>query len=223
MKNLPPTVPTRIKASIYEGQMLEFNIPVEDDDQLIFTLQDTFTGAQVTRAGMFHWFAVSNSLLPSNHEIFSLSVSDRCHSPVQFQIHVQVLNCPCLNGGLCQNYSNDQKSNEMHSLSYSCLCKTGFTGENCSVQINKCDPNPCHHGRCLHDGGLIIDSYSCDCFQGYSGIHCNETLQHPTMNTIPFKNNVTQNHDGCSIPCQNGGVCLRQNRCRCPAGFTGMC
>ena len=215
MKNLAPLVSTRIATSIYKGQMLEFHIPVEDDDQRTFKLEDTFTDAQVTKTGVFRWLAVSNSLLPSNHEIFSLSVSDRCHSPVPFQIHVQVLNCPCLNGGLCQN-----NSNETHTPgSYYCLCKTGFTGKNCSVQTNKCDPNPCHHGRCLND--LILGSYYCDCFQGDSGTHCNETIKNSTFLKTVQVMNSTQNDNECSIPCQNGGVCLRQNRCRCPVGFTG--
>jgi len=78
MKNVAPLVSTRITTSIYKGQMLEFHIPVEDDDQLTFKLEDTFTDAQVTKTGVFRWLAVSNSLLPSNHEIFSLSVSDDC-------------------------------------------------------------------------------------------------------------------------------------------------
>ena len=43
---------------------------------------------------------------------------------------------------------------------YSCTCVAGYTSDDCSVNINDCDPNPCENGGSCTDG---IDGYSCTC------------------------------------------------------------
>lgn len=232
MKNLAgPKVASRLKATVYIGQMLEFVIPIEtDEDKLTFAIEDNPTDAKVTQDRVFHWLAVDTTFNSSlmkwpfkKKEIFSLSVSDRCHPPVKFQLHVEILDCPCLNGGSCHNNSSNYALNEIDVKPsyYACQCKTGFTGKNCNVQINKCDPNPCVNGDCVNNLIDSSSSYSCQCFHGYTGYYCNETVQLTTTPQVfQIKDWITKDDD-CSIPCQNGGVCLKRNRCRCPTGFTG--
>ena len=36
---------------------------------------------------------------------------------------------------------------------YDCSCEDGWTGRNCSVNIDECDPNPCNN-----DGTCIVSS-----------------------------------------------------------------
>src|SRR5690606_23902278 len=58
---------------------------------------------------------------------------------------------PCKNGAECQDNGNG---------AYVCVCKMGFTGQNCETQIDMCASNPCHNGGlCLSYAG----GYSCIC------------------------------------------------------------
>ena len=43
---------------------------------------------------------------------------------------------------------------------YKCHCTTGYTGKNCSVNIDECIGNLCQNGGQCIDG---INSYECDC------------------------------------------------------------
>lgn len=51
--------------------------------------------------------------------------------------------------------------------SYSCDCGgTGFSGEDCSVNIDECAPQPCRHGgTCVDD----VNDYHCNCYAAYTG------------------------------------------------------
>ena len=55
---------------------------------------------------------------------------------------------------------------------YSCRCLAGWTGQNCSVDIDECGVAArggvpvCHHGAtCVNTPG----SFSCNCIPGYTG------------------------------------------------------
>ena len=56
---------------------------------------------------------------------------------------------------------------------YNCLCQRGWTGKNCSTDIDECamtGQSPCHHGgTCVNKPGTFV----CQCIPGYTGnCHC---------------------------------------------------
>ena len=50
---------------------------------------------------------------------------------------------------------------------YTCNCVAGFTGHDCEVNIDECEPEPCLNGGRCDDG---INEYACDCVDtGFEG------------------------------------------------------
>ncbi|XP_066294600.1 fibropellin-1-like [Branchiostoma lanceolatum] len=101
---------------------------------------------------------------------------------------------PCMNGATCQN----------EGYGYNCSCVTGYTGNNCEVNIDECASSPCvNGGRCI-DG---VNSYTCQCPAGTTGDNCQIDI------------------DECvSNPCSNGGTCVDKlygYSCVCPKGVAG--
>lgn len=79
----------------------------------------------------------------------------------------------------------------------------GFTGAHCEIDINECDPDPCHYGTCKDN----IAAFTCLCQPGYTGHRCDINI------------NECQ-----SQPCKNGGTCQDRNNaynCLCLKGTTG--
>src|SRR5690349_12530735 len=66
---------------------------------------------------------------------------------------------PCKNGATCSQTQN----------AYSCTCAAGYTGTNCTVNIDDCWNSPCRNGGTCQDG---IATYSCVCAVGYTGTNC---------------------------------------------------
>ena len=85
-----------------------------------------------------------------------------------------------------------------------CICDEGFTGENCTINIDDCVSNPCGNKTCFD----IINGYICACAQGFTGTDCEVDI------------------DEClSDPCQNDAECSDASgryRCTCEAGYTGI-
>ncbi|XP_060553133.1 fibropellin-1-like [Ruditapes philippinarum] len=99
---------------------------------------------------------------------------------------------PCNNGGVCEATSNG----------YNCTCLPGWTGTNCTTNIDECSSNPCRYGEC-HDE---VNNYRCTCYPGFTGLNCGTDI------------------DECSSsPCANG-VCvdgINNFTCNCDPGYTG--
>lgn len=66
---------------------------------------------------------------------------------------------PCKNDGYCKNLPGNR---------YECICKTGFEGERCHLNM-ACLSLPCaNNGRCTLDAV----GYQCSCVDGWSGENC---------------------------------------------------
>lgn len=82
----------------------------------------------------------------------------------------ECLQNPCSNSVTCQNVPG----------SYTCVCNSGWTGQDCDIDINECLRNPCKNlSPCTNSPG----SYSCACSPQWSGQNCdidvNECLYSP--------------------------------------------
>uniref|UniRef100_A0A8C6TAT4 Protein crumbs homolog 2 n=1 Tax=Neogobius melanostomus TaxID=47308 RepID=A0A8C6TAT4_9GOBI len=117
---------------------------------------------------------------------------------------------PCENGAECFQRSDVLNYGTLPELSavtftyaeavgFICRCRPGFTGENCSVNVDECESSPCLNGGSCED---LINSYQCVCPEGFTGVHCEVDV------------------DECdSGPCQNGATCedgVNSYRCHCP-------
>lgn len=109
---------------------------------------------------------------------------------------------PCTNGGLCIRQSD----------SYKCNCPEGFTGINCTINIDDCENNLCKNNATCVDGAL---SYRCECVGGYSGKFCEVS---------PISNDLYSNISPCQPYTCEHGVCHEQANdilCECSEGYTG--
>ena len=68
----------------------------------------------------------------------------------------QLMPNACQNGGTCHNTHG----------SYNCVCVNGWTGEDCSENIDDCASAACFHGATCHDR---VASFYCECPHGRTG------------------------------------------------------
>ncbi|KFM77888.1 Agrin, partial [Stegodyphus mimosarum] len=81
---------------------------------------------------------------------------------------------PCKNGGTCLS---------SEKLKFKCICKDGFSGENCEFDLNPCISNPCGDGStCVV---LPEGNYACKCLPGRSGKQCNKPKKEAKDLLIP--------------------------------------
>ncbi|XP_053395980.1 fibropellin-1-like [Mercenaria mercenaria] len=141
----------------------------------------------------------------------------------------------CEHGGKCLA---DFRSNPPKT---SCLCMSGFTGNECKTDIDDCSPNPCQNGATCVDQ---VNNYTCTCNLGYTGRDCDidigDCVPNPCKNgasCVDEGNNYTctcyPGHTGrnCEIvldPCSSNpclrGTCFHhapKYHCLCPTGYTG--
>ncbi|XP_068079104.1 protein crumbs homolog 2b isoform X1 [Danio rerio] len=121
---------------------------------------------------------------------------------------------PCENEGQCFQRSDsslyrvlpelDTDFSFQSAAGYLCQCVSGFTGENCSVNVNECESAPCENGGSCED---LVNAFQCSCPPGFAGAVCETEL------------------DECeSDPCQNGGRCedsINAYTCHCPPAEPG--
>ncbi|XP_022653672.1 delta-like protein B isoform X3 [Varroa destructor] len=101
---------------------------------------------------------------------------------------------PCSNGATCQS----------HGDGFKCFCRKGFTGANCTVQVDHCVLKPCANGGTCFSRQ---NDFECACPSGFSGKDC-------SLNVDECKPN----------PCKNGGQCtdlIDGYKCTCKPSFTG--
>ena len=100
------------------------------------------------------------------------------------------------------NCGHGNCSNELNA--YVCVCDTGYTGVDCSEEIDDCLSNPCLNGQCID----AFDAYSCACTDGYTDDQCTTEIDECSSNPS----------------CGYGGYCIdlmNAYECYCPDGYIG--
>ncbi|CAD5219599.1 unnamed protein product [Bursaphelenchus xylophilus] len=114
---------------------------------------------------------------------------------------------PCKNNGKCLPVNG--------GANYSCLCQTGFTGENCTINADDCHSHQCQNGGLCVDG---LGKYECNCPIGYSGQHCE--LMTSMANLL-----YNDNPPSCSPHTCLHGQCVANEEdeleCKCEHGYSG--
>ncbi|KAI8506502.1 hypothetical protein Bbelb_159290, partial [Branchiostoma belcheri] len=87
---------------------------------------------------------------------------------------------------------------------YSCMCKTGFTGQNCEINIDDCEDNVCQNNATCLDG---VGNYTCLCPKGFVGDFCGvesvcKNLTDPVNGFATC--NSTDDEIHCTISCKPG-------------------
>ncbi len=119
----------------------------------------------------------------------------------------------CISSFTCCNFANVEGNciencpqNSNSTEDFVCECLPGYTGGDCSEEIDECSPNPCqNNGNCTD----FLNGYNCACDADYTGTNCDANII-----------------DDCDPnPCQNGGDCvdmLSGYNCTCSGGYTGL-
>ncbi|KAJ8929510.1 hypothetical protein NQ314_017803, partial [Rhamnusium bicolor] len=93
----------------------------------------------------------------------------RCHCKNSFiGRRCNILPCdykPCHGHTICININEENATKE----SYRCICPEGYTGKECTEEINFCENSPCLNGGSCSSNQ---SSYSCSCSSLYHGHDC---------------------------------------------------
>ncbi|KAF2974030.1 hypothetical protein EK904_011600 [Melospiza melodia maxima] len=141
-----------------------------------------------------------------------------------------------MNGGTCTN----------HNGGYACVCVNGWSGDDCSKNIDDCFTASCANGSTCIDR---VASFSCICPEGKAGLLChlddacvsNPCQKGALCDTNPVNGNYictcpqghkgadcTEDVDECAMansnPCEHAGKCVNTEgsfHCECLKGYTG--
>ena len=136
--NHPPNATSITNYYTVYGERLELPIEVSDPEGMpiaISLLEGSPKDATVHN-GVLLWNVTTNK---TTH--FYFKATDACQASSTFNITVTVNLCRCQNNGKCV-----PQTPRGHG-SYLCDCAPGYTGMNCSTEINECDSYPCFRGE----------------------------------------------------------------------------
>ncbi|XP_040449627.1 cubilin isoform X3 [Falco naumanni] len=87
---------------------------------------------------------------------------------------------------------------------YFCLCNVGWTGPNCTENIDECISNPCQNGGSCTDG---VNGYSCECTSAWTGPQCQTAQQacggylSGSKGTFSYPNNPNSQQYNSGVSC----------------------
>eukprot|EP00064_Thunnus_orientalis_P000667 superscaffoldBa00000036_g668 len=58
---------------------------------------------------------------------------------------------PCENGAVCV----EELDQDHFPLGFRCHCRRGFAGPRCEINVDECSSNPCFHGFCYDENGVL--------------------------------------------------------------------
>ncbi|XP_052253079.1 fibrillin-1-like [Dreissena polymorpha] len=123
---------------------------------------------------------------------------------------------------ICQCGAGSDSCDPVHG----CVCKTGWSGTDCDIDINECDtPNKCVHSNKVCTN--TVGSYTCTCREGFENSTCEDIdeCQRPALNTC--SQNCTNTIGGFICSCAEGYIynATDSTQCadidECAAGVSG--
>ncbi|XP_054027363.1 cubilin [Dryobates pubescens] len=87
---------------------------------------------------------------------------------------------------------------------YFCLCQAGWTGSNCTENIDECISSPCQNGGTCADG---VNGYSCECTSAWTGPQCQTAQQvcggylSGSRGTFSYPNNPNSQQYSSGVSC----------------------
>ena len=141
--NLPPIITTPLKRYALLGEDLQLQLKGKDPESRPFAislLNGSPSDARITQNQVLLW-------TPStmNSTEFFFKATDECNASSTVNLTIDILTCPCANGGVCIPDSKHPRGSGM----YVCNCRPGFEGDNCENEINECLSGPCINGNTL--------------------------------------------------------------------------
>ncbi|XP_037243046.1 cubilin isoform X5 [Falco rusticolus] len=98
-----------------------------------------------------------------------------------------------------------ERFSQMATISgYFCLCNVGWTGPNCTENIDECISNPCQNGGSCTDG---VNGYSCECTSAWTGPQCQTAQQacggylSGSKGTFSYPNNPNSQQYNSGVSC----------------------
>ncbi|GMT36670.1 hypothetical protein PFISCL1PPCAC_27967, partial [Pristionchus fissidentatus] len=111
---------------------------------------------------------------------------------------------PCRNGGSCVAENKGE--------SYKCKCLAGFTGVNCTTNIDDCKESVCQNGGTCLDG---INAFTCECPSSFTGSSCEIPLMGYSIHQSTATCDKSTCVNGICVPTSNGASC------KCNSGWSG--
>ena len=98
-----------------------------------------------------------------------------------------------------------------------CTCAAGYSGDNCQIDDNECDANPCKNGATCTESdygntNVAPDDYSCACTAGWEGKDCDQSIN-DCLRTFDGSDLAdggepcAAGETGCANPCKHNSPC----------------
>ncbi|XP_048727704.2 mucin-4-like isoform X2 [Ostrea edulis] len=185
---VPPTAPTYIRIYGFNGLLVEI-IDVtsssvvypqpSSDNRLSFNTSYNY------QKGISYYIQFDEGV--ANRELGCSVKSTAIISTSFWNFTIYSIRCsdsPCNNSLNCTDLVGD----------YECMCIPGFTGKNCTIDVDECSSGPCKNNATCIDGR---NSFTCNCYPGFYGENCTErNLVRLVDGKVPFEGRVEIYNNG---------------------------
>lgn len=105
----------------------------------------------------------------------------------------------CDNGGLCR-----RKADAAGIVTLSCICAAGYTGEQCEIDVDECESNPCANGGTCATEADEPNEFNCACVPGFAGSDCRDDVDECLSRPCLHYSQCSQQADAFSCVCRSG-------------------